>query len=392
MEREKEKLDREWKQIASEEKHLESERKKLDILFDEISSRKASLEKEVSKLNEEKQLISKKDEELKELEKTLGDERSAFDSEKSTWEKERDIQLVELNKLPDQLADLELERSNLKLEKMKFQEAKTPLEEERKHLEATKRILDQEQEILEQQRRIIEDQKKRLLETGGLSVEAKYELDKPIPKPRDVPASLRSTGDAGDSAVFDVGTDRLDKSRYVETEDMQDRIRRERLKSLETRVRDDEPTRVKKVAVKSKIPKTATKKESTVEKFPTMTCISCESQIPIPPGAANITCPGCGRDYKMRARAKAPEKKPSPPSPTREEETGTGPAGSSAPSYSSVVSGGTRQEAQMQERDGTYLINCLNPSCKAEIELSNSSMKRVHCPDCGRRNKIAPLE
>ncbi|MCK4614879.1 MAG: hypothetical protein KAU14_08750, partial [Thermoplasmata archaeon] len=51
-----------------------------------------------------------------------------------------------------------------------------------------------------------------------------------------------------------------------------------------------------------------------------------------------------------------------------------------------------RVGAKIYERDGKYYIHCLNTNCGTEIELPNPDVKRFHCPDCGRRNKIALWE
>jgi len=395
LEKERKKLDSEWNQISAEEKRLDAERRKLDILFDEISSRKVSLDRDITKTKEDQKTLENKEKQLSELETSLQSLKEEYETEKDRWDKERETQLVELRSLPDQKAEIELERTNLRLERMRFEEEKKPLEEERRYLEAKRSLMDEEQEIIEQQRRIIENQKKRLIEGGKLNVEAKYELEKPIPKAREPRGSGTPRVDEERSSVYDIGVERLDRTRYVEKESTKDKTRRERLRSLDSKLHHgEESTRVKKrVSVEDRKDTTTVGKEA--GKFPTMTCISCNASIPIPPGTSNIVCPGCNREYKIRGRSKGK-------SPQKRKSTTTAPAISSKDKvsetdtptpYTSVLpQGSQRQEANIQERSGKYFIHCLNPSCKSEIELSNSSMKRVHCTKCGRRNKIAPLE
>ena len=60
-------------------------------------------------------------------------------------------------------------------------------------------------EILDQQRKIIEEQKKRLLETGSVSTDAKYALETPIPtalEPMIGADGLRESR----TSLFEVGT------------------------------------------------------------------------------------------------------------------------------------------------------------------------------------------
>lgn len=403
LEREREKLAREWREIDIEEKRLESERKKRDILFDDIASRKIILDKETKEVETEKAQLKHKAFELEEREKALATRKEEFRKEKSEWETKRTKQLEELRSLPDKKDELEMERTNLRLEKMRFEEEQKPLDDEKRYLEAKRKMMDQEQEILEQQRKLIEEQKKRLLESGTVSIEAKYALETPIPKPREPLIRSSTKADASPHSVFDVGQDDLYQTRYHEKEAQFEKIRRERLKSVGTK---------KKPLPKAIRPGKSVGKAIRVgklpsgeiqQKVPTMTCISCNAEVRIPPGSTNVTCPKCGREYKIRGRVKAAHKSPG---------SGIGEKGTVAqepapsivqpelkpdlerPTTANIVLShdSSREKANIYEKLGNYYIHCLNPSCKAEIEISNPSMKRVHCLECGRRNRIAPLE
>ncbi len=447
IEEEKEKIAKEWNRIDVEEKRLENDRRRMDILFDEISSRKTASEKEADAIEKERTDIRKKETELTEQEKALASIKQEYQEEKAKWEEKRSKQIEELKSLPDKKAELELEKANLRLEKMRFEEEKKPLEDEKRYIKAKRNMMDQEQEILKQQKTIIEKQKKRLLESGSISIEAKYELEKPIPEHREPAISSSVSSDKAKGSVFEVGTNNLRQTRYSEKEANFEKIRQERLRSLgqteQPVLKAIRPSksvgkairpsktvgkaiRLSKSVGKAIRPSESVGKAIRVGKlpvdqipddFPSMSCVSCNTDIPIPPGSSSVTCPKCSKSYNIRGQGKARTpriatlpKEPSSTGPTSgssqpelqpelhpqlQPELQPGQKETSAlPSidFSSTSEDSKREEAKIYEKFGNYFIHCLNPSCKSEIELSNVSKKRVHCPECGRRNKISPME
>ena len=364
----REKLDREWDQIGAEEKRLENERRKLDILFEEITSRKYALERETSALEKDRTTVGKKEADLKDREQKLASEKEAFEKQRADWEGTRAQQLDELRSLPDRKAELELERANIKLEKMRFEEERKPFEDERRHLEAKRQMMAQEQEILDQQRKIIEEQKKRLLETGTVSIEAKYALEQPIPEKRD-PLIAGSRTDTSGSSMYDVGQGNLRQTRYSEKAAQLERVREERLKNigsnepLRKAIRPDQPL---KRAIRPDQPlKKAIRPDQPLKK---------------------AIRPDQPLKKAIRPEA-APEPEPGLLSPPTGFDLDTPTTATSV-----MPQGSAREEAKIYEKGGMHYIHCLNPNCRSEIELTNASKKRVHCPECGRRNKISQSE
>lgn len=396
------KVKREWERIGAEEKRLQEERRKLDVLFDDTASRKTIIDREIKELERKRTQLDQKEFDLKEREEALSVKQQELRTERERWEEQRAKQLDELRTLPDRKAECEFELANLRLEKMRFEEEKKPLESERRYLEAKRKMMDQEQEILDQQKKIIEEQKKRLLKGGGLSAEEKYTLEKPIPTVSKAvmgpSAPLPSTA----PSQFEASHDHLRQTEFSKKEAELERIRFERQKHRET---DRKPVLKairpgKSVGKAIRVGKLPGEKEAVIH--PTMTCISCNSEVPIPPGSTNVMCPKCGREYRIRSGAKkktprvgkliqeTPESTGDQPREHPQPRPGSLPSGISTPDDDSSSS--PREEATIYERQGRYFIHCLNPSCKSEIELSNASKKRIHCPECGRRNKIVPLE
>ncbi len=375
IEREKVRLEAERKRIAEEKEKIAEERKKLDILFEEIASRRYALEQESNKVEEQRAALGERENTLKIREEKLLKEREEFEKEKAEWQKEYAAQLEEIRKLPDMRAELELERENLRLERVRIEEERKLLEDERRMLDSRRKTMDEEREILDNQRRILEEQKKRLLETGGMTPEIREALEAP-PVRHEKGALEAHPAQERPAEVYDVGKAHLDMTRTIDSETEEDRKRRERLKRLEEKIhsKDEE------------------------KNVPTMTCLSCGTPIPIPPDASVVKCPKCGREYKIRGKGKPKTEQKKPvetvkrPVQTVRKHRAVHTEPDIPTPFTSVIPNVPRNEAIPYEREGKYYITCQNPSCRSEIELPNPHVRRVQCPVCGRRNKVAPLE
>ncbi len=388
LQAEKDKINLRWEQLSEDEKKITADREKLDVLFEDISKRKFALDVEIRKVDETKERLDKKNDELRELELKLDTERSKLDEEKANWKEEYAEQLAEMKALPDLKAEIELDKSNIRIEKMRLEEERKIFDEEKRSFEVRKRILDEEQKILEEQRKLIDEQKKRLLENEGLSIEGKYALETPIPKTKEpIRTSAAISGTETKSKVFDIGTERLSRPRFDENITDEVRKRRERLNAMEKRLHPGSRDKSDRGTEEKDGPKPE------VPKLPTMTCISCDTPIPIPPDSELVSCPGCGRDYKIKRRTqpRTEEKK------TVQERSTKSPVRRSTPidqpiAATSVMPEGGRQEARIEERNGNYYVKCTYAGCGNEIQIPNTNKRRVHCTRCSRRIKIAPWE